>query len=419
MAAPYRVLHTADWHLGAAFHEQDRSADEQAALDQVIDLCAVEAIDAVIIAGDIFDTHNPSADAQQRYYQSLLAMVERGGVGAVLAIAGNHDSAGRIDAPQALLAAQRIIVRGALASDADPSDCIVTLPRRDGSPGVVAAAVPYLREQDLTIPSDGSDLTSRQAAAMHQRFAAVNLAARAQAAADGLPLLVAGHCFARSGSLGGAERPVVSEAIGNLGQVDLAGLADGAAYVALGHLHRPQRVGGHEHWRYSGSLLPTAFDQTGERRGVCLATVPADGQAATVEHRLLHNHRPYADLSGDLATVQAAIASLPLIGDGEPVGLLRCVVTLEAPRPGLAGDIAGWAQARGWRSLVVERRAPVSSDTDDHTPAYTDSGPDLTEATPEDVFAQAWHERFADEPIPAAVADAFHQLRVADADEQA
>lgn len=353
---PYRILHSADWHLGARFHDRDRAADEEDAIDQVVGLCREHQVDAVILAGDLFDTANPGAAEQRRYYRALLSLVEEGGVGTVVALAGNHDSGARLEGPREVLAACRIVVHGIHSRDDAADDVLVTLPRRDGTPGVVCAAVPYLREVDLDLSGHAGDLTTRQALAMRERFAAIGAAARARAQAEGLPLVVAAHAFIRGGGLGGGERPVVGEVVGNLGQTDLAPLADGAAYAALGHLHRQQAVGGNGHWRYSGSLLPTGFDETASTRSCILAEIPASGPAAITVLPLCPFRR-YAQVVGDPVGIEAAIAALEPRRDGEPQPLLAAQVRLDQPHAGISAQIGEWAAHRGWAVLSVRRLA--------------------------------------------------------------
>lgn len=385
---PFRILHSADWHLGARFHDLDRAADEEDAIDQVVALCREHQVDAVILAGDLFDTANPGAAEQRRYYRALLRLVEEGGVGAVVAIAGNHDSGARLDGPREVLAACRILVRGIQARDAAAEDAVLVLPRRDGSTAAVCAAVPYLREIDLDLGPHAGDLATRQALAMRERFAAIGAAARARAQAEGLPLVVAAHAFIRGGGLGGGERPVVGEVVGTLGQTDLSPLAEGAAYAALGHLHRQQAVGGHDHWRYSGSLLPTGFDEIATARSCLLAEVPAVGPAA-VTVLPLRSFRRYTQVEGDSATIEAAIAALEPRREGEPQPLLAALVRLDRPHAGIAAQVGAWAAHRGWAVLSVRRLAQ-------------------TAPTPKRLLAEAAPLRDLD---PMTVLDAVHRQR--------
>jgi len=349
-----RILHTSDWHLGAIFHGVDRAADELAAIDALVRLCSERAVDAVIIAGDVFDTANPGAAEVKRWYDAVLRLVREGGVGSVVAIGGNHDSGARLDGPRELLAACQVTVRGTLPLDAAPADCLVPLLDRAGKPFALCAAIPYLRETDLRMPPGDAAISVRQAAAMQERCAGIRAAALERAA--GAPLVVTAHAFARGGSVDGSERAVFGQvdAVGSLGQVDAACLVDGAAYAAFGHLHRPQRVGGREHWRYCGSLLPSSFN--GTPGGAVLATITGPGPA-TVETLALPAFRRYCELAGSPDELRAAISALPAAppGEGEPLLLAR--VRLAGERHGVAAEVAAWARERGWLAVRVLREA--------------------------------------------------------------
>jgi exonuclease SbcD len=405
---PARILHTSDWHLGASFHGVDRSGDEQAALDELVRLCADEAIDGVVIAGDIFDTANPGAAELRRYYETLVRLGREGGVGTVVVIAGNHDSGVRLDGPRELMQACKVIVRGVLPAGAPVDDCLVPITGRAG--GVVAwcAAIPYLREPDLDLPPGDEVLTTRQARAMQARCEAVLTAARTRT--GGLPLVVAAHAFVRGGRLGGSERTVLGEVtevtVGNLGQIEATYLGAGAAYVALGHLHRPQAIAGQEHWRYSGSLLPSGFDEIATGRSVVIATLAGPGPAA-VRVVPLPQHRRYAALTGPLDEVRSAIAALPAAESGEPVPLLMATVQVAEARHGLAGEIEACAQQRGWRALRVVRTA-VAVPGVVAAPAPTVI--DIDEIRPLDVFRFAHRNRYAGNPPGAELEAAFTTL---------
>ncbi len=383
----FRLLHTSDWHLGALFHDQPRDAEEQRALDAVIAVAHREQVDAVIIAGDIFDSVNPPAPAQALYYRTLLRLVQEAGVGSVMVIGGNHDQGLRLDGPRDVLAAVQVHVRGQLTRDRDPGDVVVAIRSRQGSTVGWAALVPYLREGDVAsfpLGRPSQAIAEQQAAAQSLRLAAVRAALKAKA--QGLPTVAVAHAFAAGGQLGGSERPVYAEAVvGRLSCSDLTPLAEGSAYLALGHLHRPQRVGGRDHWRYCGSLLPMAMDETVSQRQVLIAEIPVDGGPAAVREIPLPGGRRYARLQGTPAEVQGDIPGLaaPAAGDLEP----WCDVTvdLSATDPGLVRDIEERIVERGWRALAVRRRQNVPAGT---LWASGTSGAraDLQQLRPADVF---------------------------------
>jgi DNA repair protein SbcD/Mre11 len=410
-----RILHTSDWHLGAVFHGVDRSGDEQAALDAIVRICAERAVDSVVIAGDVFDIANPGAAETRRYYDTLLRLVREGGVGSVVVIAGNHDSGARLDGPRELLDACQVQVRGVLSIDAPPGDCLLTLVGRDGTPVARCAAVPYLRETDLHMSTGDAAIAARQAAAMQERCAGILAQARAEAVTAGLPLVIVAHAFVRGGLTGGRERPVYAEGttVGSLGQIDAACIATGSSYAAFGHLHRAQRIGGQEHWRYSGSLLPAGFDAVGTRCAVVLATVAGPGPAL-VETVDLPVSRRYAAVIGTFAEVRSAIAELPEAAPGEPDPLLMATVRLEQERHGLYAEVTAWAAARGWRAIRVLRE---TLQPDGVRPALAPAaGVDIDEVAPIEVFRHAHRGRHGGHDPASALESAFLTLL---ADEQA
>lgn len=396
------ILHTSDWHLGAAFHDREREADEEHALDQIVAVARTRAVDAVLVAGDVFDTANPGAAEQRRWYRTLQRLVDEAGVGTVLAIAGNHDSGLRLEGPRELLASRRVQVRGLLTREADPASCVVPVHDRTGVQRAWCALVPYLREGDLLRVGDdgGADRSQRLARALHRRWAEVRAAIP-----PGLPWLAAGHAFAAGGRLGGAEAPVLVE-VGNLGKADIASLAEGCSYAAFGHLHQPQPIAGRAHWRYSGALLPTGFDEAGLERSVVLAAIPDDGSAAATELVPLVPYRRYQRVAGPVEAVQAAIALLPEPAAGAPTPWLQAVVHLATPMPGLARILGEAAAARGWSCIATHiLRGGAAAGL--HGAAGT--LPDLEAIAPDEVF-RLLHRHLYDSDPPPALAASFAEL---------
>ena len=399
-----RILHTADWHLGARFHDQDRGEDEQHALDQVVRMTRDEDVDAVLVAGDVFDTANPGAAEQQRYYQTLARLVDETDVGTVVVTAGNHDSGRRIEGPRELLENLRIHVVGRLGRDTDPATCVVPLNDRQGRTRAICAAVPYLRDGDLRLTIRGESSTEahrRYAEALSRRYGEVRKAARRQR--EDLPLVVMGHCFAEGGHLGGGERPVQ---VGNLALVSPEDLAGEASYLALGHLHIPQSLMGHGHWRYCGSLLPTGFDETQQAREVVIADLPDEPGRARSRRIPITNYRTYRRLEGDAEDVRRQIEALPFPERGTPTPWCEATVDLLGPRPGFAQELVLVARERGWRLISVRRRdqRPKAQREADTQPA-----PSLQELEPEDVFERC-HIASWGEPPDAELLAEFRQL---------
>ena len=265
-----RVLHTADWHLGQHFLTgQERSTEQQAFLDWLLLTVQAQAIDTLVIAGDIFDTQSPSYTAQEQYYTFLVRM-QATGCRDIVVVGGNHDSPTMLNASRQLLRQLRIHVVGGVP--ADPAEQVLHLAGPDGRPGLVVCAVPFLRDRDIRLAlagesPDDRQLRIRQSIAGH--YAALSeLDVVRRLREQDVPVLATGHLYAAGGEAReGAERDVH---IGGLGLVGAEHFPAAFDYVALGHLHRPQVVGGRQHIRYSGSPVPLSFTEADDRQQVLL-----------------------------------------------------------------------------------------------------------------------------------------------------
>jgi DNA repair protein SbcD/Mre11 len=261
----YRVIHTADWHLGKLLGEHSRAEEHRRFLGFLLARVREFSVDALLIAGDVFDSANPPQSAVAQYYDFLSALFRQGGC-AVIVIAGNHDSPAHLEAPRQVLRALGAQVIGALP--AAPEDWLVPLPSPE-APQLVVAAIPFLRDRDLRTGQSG------QSAAEIQRELALGIrrcyeqAAEAAAAwtRRGLPLVATGHLMVAGAAASDSEREIH---VGGLGAVSAGCFAEAFAYVALGHLHHAQTAGGRETVRYSGSPIPLSFGEAGARQEVRL-----------------------------------------------------------------------------------------------------------------------------------------------------
>ena len=247
-----RVLHTADWHLGQHFLTgQERTTEQQAFLDWLLLTVQAQGIDALVIAGDIFDTQSPSYTAQELYYTFLVKM-QSTCCRDIVVVGGNHDSPTMLNASRQLLRQLRIHVVGGVPTD--PAEQVLHLAGPDGRPGLVVCAVPFLRDRDIRLAvagesPDDRQIRIRQSIAGHYAALAELDVVRRLREQD-VPVLATGHLYAAGGEAReGAERDVH---IGGLGLVGAEHFPTAFDYVALGHLHRPQVVGGRAHIRYSG-----------------------------------------------------------------------------------------------------------------------------------------------------------------------
>jgi len=271
-----RLLHTADWHLGRAFHGEDLLGAQAAFVDFVVDAARETAVDGVLIAGDLYDRALPPVDAVRLADEALTRLAD---VAPVIVISGNHDSAARLGFGAGLLARAGVHVR------TDPLAAGEPISLGDG----FVYAIPYL-EPDLVRESLGVEERTH-AAAMGAAMDRV----RADVAARGSgPVAVVAHAFVAGGTPSESERDL---AVGGAASVPAA-VFDGADYVALGHLHGPQVVGGGL-GRYAGSPLAFSFSEAGQAKSVAVAEVTA-GALPLVELLPTPVPRPLANLRGTL-----------------------------------------------------------------------------------------------------------------------
>jgi DNA repair protein SbcD/Mre11 len=246
-----RILHTSDLHLGHRLLERSRIEEQEALLEWLVQIIRQEEVELLIIAGDIFDTGAPPNAALKLYYNFLHQVAETECL-ATLIIGGNHDSVAALNAPRQLLSHFRVQVTGGAAGTDEE---LFLMRDRQGEPSALVGCVPFLRERDLRTPRPGESIEERDAGLVAGIREHYRLLSEAAADRGDLPLILCGHLFA-GGVSGGGERDLY---VGNLGQIDSSVFPAEAQYVALGHLHRAQAVGGSSHIRYSGSPLALDF----------------------------------------------------------------------------------------------------------------------------------------------------------------
>lgn len=261
------IIHTADWHLGQTFFGYDRDAEHDAFLNWLADTLAERGTDVLLIAGDVFDVANPSAGAQRRFYHFLKEAARRNPGLQVVVIAGNHDSAVRLEAPNPLLEELNVTVVGVVRRKEDGTidfDALrIPLCDREGRRQAWCLAVPYLRSGDYPPSEELPDTYCAGLDRMYKQLTAYAASLRK----SGEALVAMGHLHATGAELSDDDR---SERVimGGLESVPAAAFPEEIAYTALGHIHKAQRVGGKETLRYAGSPLPMSFSEKNYRHQV-------------------------------------------------------------------------------------------------------------------------------------------------------
>ncbi|RLJ37587.1 exonuclease subunit SbcD [Acidovorax sp. 106] len=399
-----RILHTSDWHLGQHFMGKSRQAEHQALIDWLLVQVDTHAVDAVLIAGDIFDTGAPPSYARE-LYSHLVVSLHRAGV-ALLLLGGNHDSVATLGESRALLA---VLNASVVASVNEPADHVVVLPRRGesagaGEPGCIVCAVPFIRPRDVWQSQAGQSAQDKQQslqAALQAYYQAVVDAGRArqaqlqQALGRVVPLIATGHLTTVGASSNDSVREIY---VGSLDAFPTAAFPP-VDYIALGHIHQPQKVGGLDHIRYCGSPIPLGFDEAKQQKEVLLVDLDATGLAA-VTALPVPRFQALISVAGNLATLPSAITAAALEGTAEQPAWLEVTVAEDDYLQDLPERINAMVLGLPVEVLRVRRQRTSAAAALQSATQET-----LDELSPHDVFAR----RLAAEALAPELQQALEQ----------
>lgn len=393
-----RLIHTSDWHLGQSLHGQDRDYEHTQFLAWLLDQLVAHAADALLIAGDVFDTVNPPLKAQERLYDFIVRAHERLPSLDIVMIAGNHDSGGRIELPGPLMKRLNAHAIGRISwiEDGQLDHGRLLVPLHD-SKGEVAAwclTLPFLRPAEVTGGETGDDYIAgiRQ---VHERL----IAAAENLRQPGQALIAMSHAHMAGGAVSEeSERNIV---IGNAEALPASLFPDSVAYVALGHLHKPQQVASQARIRYSGSPLPLSFAEVNYPHQVLL--VDFDGeQLARIESLPVPRAVEMIRIGrASLGEVIAALEALPPTGLFDDIlPWLEVRVLLDEPLPDLRQRIETAISGKACRLVrIASEYAGKRGEADSQVLAGLD------QVSPQALFVRAWEEQFGNPPDEQAVDD--------------
>lgn len=408
-----KIVHTADWHLGHIFYGHDRREEHAAFLSWLLDVLQREMPDALVIAGDVFDASNPPASAEAMLFDFLVEAGRRVSGLQVVMTAGNHDSAGRLEAPAALLKLHNVYVRGLVGmtekGEPDFNNYVLPLSSRTGSEAeCVCLAVPFLRSSDYP-----SGLSQEEGLAYF--FSGLRKALK-KSEFKNLPTFAAAHFYAAGAEVADHDR---SERLvaGGQDRVDVAACEKALCYLALGHIHKAQRVGRSMAY-YAGSALPMSFSERGYRHGVQIVELTEEGEA-TVRREEFSPLRGLIRVpqSGAATVAQALneLAELPKrkASDENEWPYLEICIAEEQPEPTLLNDINEILKEKGVRFCRIVRHTHAAEALADAAPAPPDL---LNELQPEDLALRVFRERYGAD-MPDEMKKRFRLAAAAERDE--
>ena len=375
------LLHTADWHLGQTFFEYDRKMEHAIFLMWLREQIKLHEVDVLLIAGDVFDTPNPSAESQRMYYTFLREVTTENSNLQIIVIAGNHDSAARLEAPNALLESMNVTVRGIVKrtedGEIDFQHLIIPIDK-----GGCCLAVPYLRQGDYPDSDTYAGGVQLMYKALFQQMEDTSK-----------PIIAMGHMQATGSEISENDRSERT-IIGGLECVSPDSF-DNIAYTALGHLHRAQRVSGRENVRYAGAPLPMSFAEKNNKQGATLVTI---NDTINIERLLFE--APVKLLSipkkpQPLEVVLSEIADLPDGEVGKTSPFLEIKVLITEPEPSLRIQIERALEGKAVRLTRLEA-VRVAVEGDNKVISYEE----LQKINPLDMATDIFKRKYGGDDMP-------------------
>ncbi|MDP2488563.1 exonuclease subunit SbcD [Vibrio splendidus] len=299
-----KILHTSDWHLGQNFYNKSRKNEHERFLQWLLEQVTEHDIDAIIVAGDIFDTSTPPSYAREMYNKFV---VDSNKIGCQLVLlGGNHDSVSVLKETQQLLKYMGADVIP--NTNEDHATQVVELKGKNGDVEALVCAIPFIRPRDVLTSQAGVTGVERQKQlgdAIKQHYQSVYDAAVEKRAefenSEHMPIIATGHLTAMGVQQSDSVRDIY---VGNLDGFAADGFPD-ADYIALGHIHRPQVVAKREYIRYCGSPIPLSFDELKSQKQVCVVEF-VEG-VRTISQLPVPTFQPLAEIKGDLSEIESQL----------------------------------------------------------------------------------------------------------------
>lgn len=405
-----RILHTSDWHLGHRLYDRDRTAEHRAALAWLLETIEEQQVELLVVAGDIFDTMNPSNTSRGLYY-NFLGELQHTGCKAAVIVGGNHDSPSLLDAPAELMRHLNLHVVGGAKADLNEQVFLLEVPegaaagaKEVNKKAVLVAAVPYLRDKDLKYSIAGEspeDRKQRMRAAILNHYVEIGAAAETRRGDRSIPVLATGHLFAAGSE--DADDKASHIYLADKNNIEAGQFPAAFDYVALGHIHQAQRVGGKESVRYSGSLIPLTFGEARQPQSVCVFDLSRPGQTVEVEKIMVPRFRELRSIRGTAGEVLEELKAITLVDKAVDTGKLAAwvEVRVETPHPlpllreELQAIITAVDPTEEAPRPEILRTSLVRPDAASPGPQMTTRN--LSELDPEDVFYQLCHNGEATE----------------------
>jgi len=396
-----RILHTSDWHLGQHFMGKTRQAEHQAFCAWLLEQVRVHDVDVLLIAGDVFDTGSPPSYAREQYYRLVVELRDAGC--ALVVLGGNHDSPAMLGESRSLLA--QLGTQVVPSVGVDLAEQVLVLHGRNGRPGAILCAIPFIRPRDVLASQAGQSAQDKQqslqqAIAEHYRVLYELAASKRDELGLTLPIIATGHLTTVGASASESVREIY---VGSLEAFPTSAFPP-ADYIALGHIHRPQKVGGLEHIRYSGSPIALSFDEARQQKEVLLLEF---GEAAlqSITPLPVPVFQPMASLRGSLKELADAIAEVAKQGTPERPVWLEVQVSTDDYLSDLQSRINALCEGHPVEVLRIRRERGNASAS-----LASEARETLDELSVEDVFARRLQQETLEEEAAQRLQGLYRQV---------
>lgn len=396
-----RILHTSDWHLGQHFMGKTRQAEHQAFCAWLLEQVRVHDVDVLLIAGDVFDTGAPPSYAREQYYRLVVELRDAGC--ALVVLGGNHDSPAMLGESRSLLA--QLGTQVVPSVGVDLAEQVLVLHGRNDRPGAILCAIPFIRPRDVLASQAGQSAQDKQqslqqAIAEHYRALYELASSKRDELGLTLPIIATGHLTTVGASASESVREIY---VGSLEAFPTSAFPP-ADYIALGHIHRPQKVGGLEHIRYSGSPIALSFDEARQQKEVLLLEF-AGTALQSITPLLVPVFQPMASLRGSLKELARAIAEVADQGTPERPVWLEVQVSTDDYLSDLQTRINALCEGLPVEVLRIRRERGNAAAS-----LASEARETLDELSVEDVFARRLQQETLDEDDSQRLQELYRQV---------
>ncbi|EAQ49672.1 MULTISPECIES: exonuclease SbcCD subunit D C-terminal domain-containing protein [Leeuwenhoekiella] len=394
-----KILHTADWHIGKKLHKHYLYTDFERFISWLIAIIQEENIELVLVSGDVFDLANPSAEARKQYYKALKQLSNLNCK--LIITGGNHDSPSMLDAPREILEALNVHILGGMPENLE--DCLIPVQGKQDNDKLVVAAIPFLRDGDIRAAESGVTYENRIEAIRKGIEAVFTQAAETcKQKFPGLPVIAMGHLYAAGIEPSESERDIQ---IGNQAAFQASQFGEYFSYVALGHIHKPQRVSAAIPAFYSGSPLPLSFSERTDEKRVLILNTSTGFEPKSVA---IPTFRKLNKVSGDLERIQSKLQTLT--PEGELTNLIEVELieeNFDAHRIAQLDTLVTEFDTPGLE--IVKHRATFKNRLK-ATGKLFDAQQHLEDLKPLEVFTKMLEQNSYDEETKTQVTLAFQEL---------